>query len=251
MLINVAGDDVAWSPRSNQWLDRSADVLVNVPTAVRMTIPAVDIVRSNLLVGNPDSAVAVDATAYRGQILALGDVTLNGTRITGAGLTAGHLPSCTADRLSDERRDPAATIDLKAPLTESTLTLEGPVVDPILDRAVVATLLDAPGAPSDRPGALPESTTSSTSSTTTTSTTTTTSSPTAGIVDADSVMQRPVPGAAFALGGAATSSNWWIGLPVALLGGALLAMSWVGAGPLRRPGWMSPTALVGRIKRLH
>lgn len=249
MLINIAGDDVTWSPRSNQWLDRSADVLVNVPTAARVTIPAVDTVRSNLLVGSPDSAVAVDAAAYRGQLLALGDVTLNGTRITGAGLTAGHLPSCTADRLSGERRDPAATIDLKAPVTESTLALEGPVVDQVLTRAAAdTTLLNAPAAPSDRPGAVPESTTSST---TTTSTTTTTSAPIAGVADADSAMRRPVPGAAFALGGAATSSNWWIGLPVALLGGALLAMSWLGAGPIRRPGWMAPSALIDRIKRLH
>ncbi len=72
--------------------------------------------------------------------------------------------------------------------------------------------------PSTTSTAAPASTTSTSTSTTTTTT----------------IVAGPVPtgepavlGAAFSLGGAATSTKWWIGLPVSLLGLLLLTSSWI------------------------
>ncbi len=59
----------------------------------------------------------------------------------------------------------------------------------------------------------------------TTSTTTTTTTTLAGGPQPRG--SRAVPGAAFALGGAATESQWWLGVPLTLLGVALLGLGWI------------------------
>jgi len=60
----------------------------------------------------------------------------------------------------------------------------------------------------------------STTSTTTTTTTTLAAGP-------QPRGSRAVPGAAFALGGAATESQWWLGVPLTLFGVMLLGLGWI------------------------
>jgi choice-of-anchor A domain-containing protein len=186
VLINVEGQHVAVSPSSDEWTDRSNDILVNVPTASTVTVDAADGRMINLLVGNPASRTSVEGELYRGRMLTLGELELFGTRVEAGRLTATHLPECR----------PA---DLAGPAAPVTAV---PTVSPSTSSTVAA----------------------STTSTSTTSTTTTTTT----------IVTGPVPqgapallGAAFSLGGAATSTKWWIGLPVSLLGLLLLTSSWI------------------------
>jgi hypothetical protein len=156
----------------------------------------------NLLVGNPDSHVSVEGELYRGRMLTLGELELNGTRLEAGRLTAGHLPECRPADLAG----PSTT----APPTASPST------------SATASAVSVPA-----------------SSTTTSPTTTT-------IVVGTLPRGAPaVLGAAFSLGGAATSTQWWIGLPVSLLGLVLLTSSWL--VPALTVGW--PAALIRRLAR--
>jgi hypothetical protein len=156
----------------------------------------------NLLVGNPDSHVSVEGELYRGRMLTLGELELNGTRLEAGRLTAGHLPECRPADLAG----PSTT----APPTASPST------------SATASAVSVPA-----------------SSTTTSPTTTT-------IVVGTLPRGAPaVLGAAFSLGGAATSTQWWIGLPVSLLGLVLLTSSWL--VPALMVG--RPAALIRRLAR--
>ena len=48
------------SPTSDDWTERSNDILVNAPTATSVTVDAADGRMINLLVGNPDSYTSVE-----------------------------------------------------------------------------------------------------------------------------------------------------------------------------------------------
>jgi hypothetical protein len=193
VLINIEGDDAAVSPTSDEWIARSHDILVNVPTARMVTVDAADGRMINLLVGNPDSHMSVQGVLYRGRMLTLGAVDVIGTRVEAGRLTATDLPACRPLERADRTGPP-----LTSPPTASPSTVSG------------------------QPDAA-EITSSSTTTTTTTI---------VGIVPAGA---PAVLGVAFSLGGAATSTQWWIGLPVSLLGLLLLTSS-----------WLSPVLLAGR-----
>jgi choice-of-anchor A domain-containing protein len=193
VLINIEGDDAAVSPTSDEWIARSHDILVNVPTARMVTVDAADGRMINLLVGNPDSHMSVQGVLYRGRMLTLGAVDVIGTRVEAGRLTATDLPECGPLERADRTGPP-----LTSPPTASPSTVSG------------------------QPDAA-EITSSSTTTTTTTI---------VGIVPAGA---PAVLGVAFSLGGAATSTQWWIGLPVSLLGLLLLTSS-----------WLSPVLLAGR-----
>jgi choice-of-anchor A domain-containing protein len=188
VLINVEGEHVAVSPTSDDWTDRSNDILVNVPTASTVTVDAGDGRMINLLIGNPASRTSVEGELYRGRMLTLGELELFGTRVEAGRLTATHLPECRPADLAGAAAVPATAAPTASPSTSST--------------------------------AAPASTTSTSTSSTTTTTTT---------IVAGSVPEGApaVLGAAFSLGGAATSTKWWIGLPVSLLGLLLLTSSWI------------------------
>jgi choice-of-anchor A domain-containing protein len=187
VLINVEGAHVDVSPTSDEWTERSNDILVNAPTATSVTVDAADGRMINLLVGNPDSYTSVEGELYRGRMLTLGELELFGTRVEAGRLTATHLPECRPDDLS------------------------GPAVP-----AITAVPIPSPSTSS---ASAPASTTSTSTSSTTTTTT---------IVAGPVLAGAPVVlGAAFSLGGAATSTKWWIGLPVSLLGLLLLTSSWL------------------------
>ena len=206
VLINVEGDRVDVSPTSDDWSARSNDILVNVPMARSVNVDTADGRMINLLVGNPDSHVSVEGELYRGRMLTLGELELNGTRLEAGRLTAGHLPECR----------PA---DLAGPSTAAPPTTAPPTASP--STSATASAVSRPA------------------SSTTTSTTTT-------IVVGTVPHGAPaVLGAAFSLGGAATSTQWWIGLPVSLLGLVLLTSSWL------IPALMAgrPAALIRRLAR--
>ena len=205
VLINVEGEHVAVSPTSDDWTERSNDILVNVPTATSVTVDAADGRMINLLVGNPESYTSVEGELYRGRMLTLGELELFGTRVEAGRLTATHLPECRSGR--------------RLPTLPAAPDHGG------ADR--VAVDVDPPP---------PASTTSTSTSTTTTTT----------------IVAGPVPtgapavlGAAFSLGGAATSTKWWIGLPVSLLGLLLLTSSWI--TPVLTAS--RPVAVIRRIVR--
>jgi choice-of-anchor A domain-containing protein len=192
VLINVEGEDVAVSPTSDEWTARSNDILVNAPTATSVTVDAADGRMINLLVGNPESYTSVEGELYRGRMLTLGELELFGTRVEAGRLTATHLPECRSGDAA-ARADPAGA-------------------------SITAVPNASPSTSSSSSSAAPSSTTSPSTSTTTTT----------------MIVARPVPagdpvvlGAAFSLGGAATSTKWWIGLPVSLLGLLLLTSSWI------------------------
>ena len=187
VLINVEGGRVDVSPTSDDWAARSNDILVNVPMARSVTVDAAGGRMINLLVGNPDSNLSVEGELYRGRMLTLGEVVLNGTRVEAGRLTATHLPECRPSELAD-------------PVGPST------TAPPTAVSSASST-----AAAQSRPVS-----TTSTSSTTTT------------IVPGTVPHGEPaVLGAAFSLGGAATSTQWWIGLPVSVLGLLLLTSSWL------------------------
>ena len=171
-----------------------------------VTVDAADGRMINLLVGNPDSHVAVEGELYRGRMLTLGELELIGTRVEAGRLTATHLPECRPDRPGrpgravDDRASDRLAVDRRRP------------------RRPVEHRVDA----------------TSSSSTTTTIV--------AGTVPTGA---PAVLGAAFSLGGAATSTQWWIGLPVSLLGLLLLTSSWL------IPVLMAsrPAALIRRLAR--
>jgi choice-of-anchor A domain-containing protein len=193
VLVNVAGDQVTIAPRSDEWLERANDILVNVADATAVAIDARDGRLVNLLVGNPESRTVVTGDLYRGRLMTLGALELSGTRVEAGRLTATHLPECRAP-------DPDA--DGEPP-----------------DTAPAGARPSTPPTPSTT--ARPATSTTASSSTTTTT-----------VVGGDVAEPEPVAlGAAFSLGGAATSSQWWVGLPICVLGLLLLACDRAG-----RPG---------------
>ena len=89
----------------------------------------------NLLVGNPDSHVSVEGELYRGRMLTLGELELNGTRLEAGRLTASHLPECRPADLADPA-GPSTT----APPTASPSTVVDrarPVEDCVDDHVVL------------------------------------------------------------------------------------------------------------------
>ncbi|MGH9135100.1 MAG: choice-of-anchor A family protein, partial [Ilumatobacteraceae bacterium] len=85
-------------------------------------------------------------------------------------------------------------------------------------------LADPAGPSTTTPAGSTSSTPAPSSTMPTTSTTSTTTTVVAG---APLRGPPPVLGAAFSLGGAATSTYWWVGLPVSLLGLLLMTSSWL------------------------
>ena len=206
VLINVEGGRVDVSPTSDDWAARSNDILVNVPMARSVKVDAAGGRMINLLAGNPDSHVSVEGELYRGRMLTLGELELNGTRLEAGRLTASHLPECRPADLADPAGPSTTAPPTASPSTASTA--------PALSKSA--------------------STTTSSSSTTTTIV--------AGTVPHG---EPAVLGAAFSLGGAATSTQWWIGLPVSVLGLLLLTSSWLIPGLIAS----RPAALVRRLAR--
>ena len=195
------------SPTSDDWTARSNDILVNVPTATSVKVDAAGGRMINLLVGNPDSHVSVEGELYRGRMLTLGELELNGTR-----LEAGRLTATPPSRVPAGRPGrPSRAVDR-----------------PRLPTASPSTSSTAPAL--------------SKSASTTTSSSTTTTTIVAGTVPHG---EPAVLGAAFSLGGAATSTQWWIGLPVSVLGLLLLTSSWLIPVLIAS----RPAALVRRLAR--
>lgn len=195
-------------PISISRVPREASVLVNVTgTNVELAPQGSDwaTIAPNTLVNVPDAS-RVDILA--GNDLRLntlvgstdGLVSVSGTRLTGS------LLSLSAVEVGDSR---LAHGPLLAPLLPDCTPINSPVVKE------VPTPVVAP------PSATDES--DSTVSTSTTSSTTTTTV----LAGTQQPGARPVPGAAFALGGAATATQWWLGVPLSLFGAALLGWAWL------------------------
>ncbi len=134
MLINVEGDRVDVSPTSDDWAARSNDILVNVPMARSVKVDAAGGRMINLLVGNPDSHVSVEGELYRGRMLTLGELELNGTRLEAGRLTASHLPECRPADLADAGRavDDRASDRLAVDLVDRARPVEAGVDDHVV-----------------------------------------------------------------------------------------------------------------------
>ncbi len=112
-------------------------------------------------------------------------------------------------------------------LSLSAVTVTGTRFEhgPLLAAALPDCVVGRPSEPEPEVGdQLPATTTSTSISTTTTTTTTTIVS--GGFVPRGAA---PVPGAAFALGGAASTGRWWLGVPLSMLGAVVLGWGWINA----------------------
>ncbi len=105
---------------------------------------------------------------------------------------------------------------------------------PLLAAALPDCVVTLPPEPEPEPADQFPSTTTSTSTSTTSSTTSTTTTTT--IVPGGFAARgaSPVPGAAFALGGAASTGRWWLGVPLSMLGAVVLGWGWINAAYRRQ-----------------
>ncbi len=187
VLINLYGASIEIAPTGAGWDEIAEATLVNVPDAGTVEIATGLDLRLNSLVGSDDGQVVVDGNMLEGTLLSLSDIDVGDTRIAHGPVLAPMLPECGMPT-AEPAEAPASTV---AP----------DIVE------LVETTLDS------------SSTTSTTSTTTTTTTTVATGD--------EPLAASPVPGAAFALGGAATASHWWVGLPLVLLGSVILGWGWL------------------------
>lgn len=205
-VFNVDRDLVG--PITISRVPREASVLINLTgSAVEIAPIGADwrAIAPNTLVNIADAlTVDVDAQSNLRMNMLVGSsagvVRISGTRITGAIMSM-------------------STIELG-----HVQVMGGPVLAPMLPDCAPTfePALDEITQPAWNPPTATDATDSSISTSTSTSTTTTT------VLDGRSAPgDRPVPGAAFALGGAATASHWWLGLPVSSIGAVLLGWSWI------------------------
>ena len=194
----------------------NASVLVNVIGDSAVIAPGgrdwSEIAPSTLV--NVVSAIDVEVDAARGLRLNTlvgstdAQVTIVGDRLTGTMLSLGSVA------IGDTRFEHGA---IEAPLLP-----ECSPVEPSLQEEPVPTATQ------------PTARTDESISTSTTTTTTTTTTVLAGSQIRGS---RAVPGAAFALGGAATASRWWLGVPLTLAGSVLLGWGWIEEQRRSRREW--------------
>jgi choice-of-anchor A domain-containing protein len=196
----------------------AATVLVNVVGRDALVAPAGrewNAVAEHLLVNVPDAAtVVVDGGSGAGLHVLVGssegEVQVVGDTIRGSVLSLAQV-TVTNTRIEH------------GPLTAPMLPECAPSFDPV-DEPEVSTPAVAP-------------------STTTTSTTTTTT-----VAPGEQPRgSRAVPGAAFALGGAATASKWWAGIPLSLLGGVLLGWNWIAERRRQRQAWLERRKVTVRV----
>jgi hypothetical protein len=209
-------------------IPRHASVIVNLTgSAVEIAPTGADwqAIAPSTLVNVADAvSITVDAAS---------DLRLNtlvgspvGVVSVAGGRLSGTLLSLSAIELGDVQIE-------GAPLLAAMLPDCAPTFEPAADE--VTTPAWAP--PSDTPDS---SISTSTSSSTTTTTVLTGDQPPGS---------RPVPGAAFALGGAATATHWWLGLPIALLGGVLLGWGWIEATVRVRRAELRRRMALARVER--